>query len=153
MSGQALAPPPWPAGPRVGPLTVHRDISVPSRPSWRSHSLCPSRPGCLLTVHPPSQLGGLNWSACRGYEGPFKVRTMAHSSCRPEKPAAQHSTPCCTCFPDRKRACSLGQPLHTRTFPGQSLDPEHQLLQWAQPGGHTGRNEAPWMPSPLVSGH
>ena len=102
----------------------------------------------------PSQSArGLNLSACRGREGPFKVRTMAQSSCRSEKPAAGHSTPCHTCSPDRKRACSLGQPLHTRTFPVQSLDPHHQLLQWAQPDGRNGRKEAPWMPSPLVSGH
>lgn len=153
MSGQALEPPTWPAGPRIGPLTVHQDSSMPSGPSWRSRGLCPSRPGCLRTAHPPSQQGGLNQSTCRGRDGPFKARTMEHSSCHQEKPTAGHSTPCHTCFPDRKRACSLGQPLHMRTFPAQSLVPEHQLLQWAQPRGRTVRRAAPWMPSPLVSGH
>ena len=86
MSGQALEPPTWPAGPRTGPLTVHRDSSMPSGPSRRSRGLCPSRPGCLLTAHPPSQQGGLNQSTCRGREGPFKARTMEHSSWHQEKP-------------------------------------------------------------------
>lgn len=147
MSSQGLESPPWPVGPRIGPLTVHRNSSVPSGPSWRSRGLCPSRPGCLLTAHPPSQQGGLYRSACRGHEGPFKARTTEHSSCRQEKPTAGHSMPCHACSPDRKRACSLGQPLHMQAFPVQSLVPEHQLLQWAQPRGHTGKRAAP-IPGP-----
>ena len=89
----------------------------------------------------------LFYSACRGHEGPFKARTTEHSSCRQEKPTAGHSMPCHACSPDRKRACSLGQPLHMQAFPVQSLVPEHQLLQWAQPRGHTGKRAAP-IPGP-----